>query len=261
MDQCRFLYWNPGLHAARGSTNFRAGIYSMELAFISDIHSNLQALQAVLDFVDSEGIEEIYCLGDVVGYGADPKACLDLVRDRCAGIVLGNHDLAVASESHRAHLPRDGRKAAKHNRAALQDDDLKFLAALPYVGQGPGFRYVHATPGQPELWIRLTSYQLAQKQMGAFEEDLCAVGHTHRPTVFADRLGVHQVRRGHRFIVNVGSVGQPRDGDPRACIGLFDPGAFSFRLARIDYDIEAAAARIREERLPKSLGDRLSKGQ
>jgi diadenosine tetraphosphatase ApaH/serine/threonine PP2A family protein phosphatase len=107
----------------------------------------------------------------------------------------------------------------------------------------------------------LTSFQLAQNQFAAFDEDLCLVGHTHRPTVFSDRLGVYQVRPGHRFIVNVGSVGQPRDGDPRACIGLLETQSWSFRLERVEYDVEAAAARIREEHLPKRLGKRLLTGQ
>jgi diadenosine tetraphosphatase ApaH/serine/threonine PP2A family protein phosphatase len=233
----------------------------MLLAFISDIHSNLQALEAVLAYADDEGVEEFYCLGDIVGYGADPNACLALVRERCNGIVLGNHDQAVVHESYRANLPRDGRKAARHNNTALSEEELAFLAGLPLKEAAHGCAYVHATPRNPDHWIRLTSFQLAQNQFAAFDEDLCLVGHTHRPTVFSDRLGVHQVRPGHRFIVNVGSVGQPRDGDPRACIGLLETQSWSFRLERVEYDVEAAVARIREEHLPKRLGERLLTGQ
>jgi diadenosine tetraphosphatase ApaH/serine/threonine PP2A family protein phosphatase len=248
------------LHEASGATIFRAGTPKMKIALISDVHSNIQALEAVLDFVDDVGVDKIVCLGDIVGYGADPKACLDILRLRCSVLVLGNHDLAVVSESNRHSLPRDGRKAAKHNHAALEKEDLEFLASLPYVASDEGCTFVHATPREPEHWYRLSSYQESQSQFSYFTTDICFNGHTHRPSIISDKLGVLQVRPGHRYLVNVGSVGQPRDGDPRASFGLFDTKEYSYRLVRVEYDIEGAIDRIKEEGLPKRLGLRLRQG-
>lgn len=233
----------------------------MQIALISDIHSNLQALEAVMEWIDEVSADAIFCLGDVVGYGADPSACLEIVRERCSVVVLGNHDLAVSTGENESYLPRDGRKAARHNRTALSEEEIEFLRSLPYTLEESGCALAHATPMHPERWIRLSSFQLSQAQFDFFETDVCFVGHTHKPTVISNKLGVHQVRRGHRYLINIGSVGQPRDGDPRACVAFFDSDSYHYRLDRIEYDIEKAAERIKEEGLPKRLGKRLAWGE
>lgn len=232
----------------------------MQIALISDIHSNLQALEAVMERIDARSVDAIYCLGDTVGYGADPSPCLEMVRERCAANVLGNHDLAVVTEIHEKSLPKDGRKAAQHNREALSEDQLLYLRSLPYVLEETGVTLVHATPLFPEKWMRLGSFQLSTAQFDQFQSDICFVGHTHKPAVISEKLGVHQVRKGHRYLINVGSVGQPRDGDPRACVAFFDTDSYEYSLERIEYDIEKAVERIKEEKLPKRLGNRLLRG-
>ncbi|GMQ80931.1 MAG: metallophosphoesterase family protein [Rhodothermia bacterium] len=232
----------------------------MQIALISDIHSNLQALEAVMERVDEVSVDAIFCLGDVVGYGADPSACLAIVKERCSAVVLGNHDVAVSTGMHENYLPKDGRKASRHNRAAMSDEELEFLQSFPYFLEKNGCSLAHATPLTPERWIRLSSYQLSQDQFDSFETDVCFVGHTHKPTVISDKLGVHQVRRGHRYLINIGSVGQPRDGDPRACVAFFDTEQYKYSLHRIEYDVEKAAERVKEEGLPKRLGKRLARG-
>ena len=121
----------------------------MKIAFLSDIHSNLQALESVLAHVDTQSIDAIYCLGDVVGYGADPIACLELIRKRCAGVVAGNHDLAVATLKDIDHLPPQGREAALHNSEKLSQEDKDYLAALPLVIETGPCTLVHAAPEQP----------------------------------------------------------------------------------------------------------------
>lgn len=239
---------------------FRAGFHIMQIALISDIHSNLQALEAVMERIDGVSVDTIFCLGDVVGYGADPSACLEIVRERCSGIVLGNHDLAVSTGLHASYLPKDGRKAARQNRKALSEGELEFLKSLPYFLEEEACSLVHATPLTPERWIRLSSFQLSQAQFDCFETNVCFVGHSHKPSVISDKLGVHQVRHGHRYLINIGSVGQPRDGDPRACVAFFNTERCEYRLERIEYDIEKAAERIKEEGLPKRLGKRLASG-
>ena len=233
----------------------------MKIAVLSDIHSNLEALNAVLAEIEARGVEAIYCLGDIVGYGAEASACVDLVREACAQSVLGNHDLAVATGRGTRALPPDGQEAARHNRAQLSEAQRTWLAALPLKAEAHGCTFVHATPELPEAWYRVDSYVIAQAQFGHFATDVCFVGHTHTPAVMADRLGVLQVRPGNRYLINVGSVGQPRDQNPRACVAFFDTEAFRYELVRVPYHLERAGARIIAAGLPRRLADRLQEGQ
>ncbi|MBT6581998.1 MAG: metallophosphoesterase family protein [Bacteroidetes Order II. Incertae sedis bacterium] len=232
----------------------------MALAIISDIHSNLPALVSVLKVIESRGISDVYCLGDVVGYGADPAACLELVQKHCKSVVLGNHDLAVATGEGIDYLPRDGQTAALHNAENLSVEQRAWLANLPLVTSVDDITLAHASPGHPEKWLRVESFFLAQDQFNHFDTPVCFVGHTHLPGVLSDKIGVMRVRAGHRYMINVGSVGQPRDGDPRASFGIFDPVSFEFELIRTPYNVDRSVNRIREEGLPSGLGKRLEKG-
>jgi diadenosine tetraphosphatase ApaH/serine/threonine PP2A family protein phosphatase len=233
----------------------------VRLAVISDIHSNLEALQEVLAQIEQMGCEHIVCLGDIVGYGADPGPCVDLVRERCAAVVRGNHDQAVADGTGLEYLPRDGQEAAVHNRKLLSEEQLTYLNALPLVDVFQGFTLAHATPEAPDTWRRLDSFSIARAQFGHFATAVCFIGHTHIPAVMAEKLGVLRVRRGSRFLVNVGSVGQPRDTNPQACFTVFDTDLFTCRFVRVPYDIEATARKIADAGLPKALGQRLRVGR
>lgn len=233
----------------------------MKIAIISDIHSNLPALEAALKSIEEKGVEKIFCLGDIVGYGAEPGPCVDLVRGHCDGVIRGNHDEAVAIERGIGYLPSDGQVAAKHNRKALTDEQLAYLSNLPLVLVTDGFTFVHATPQHPESWLRLDSYQISQQQFEHFDTAICFVGHTHIPAVMADRLGVLQVRPGNRYLINVGSVGQPRDHSPWLSYGLFDTETFSYENVRCPYDVGAAAASILAAGLPHRLAERLKTGR
>jgi predicted phosphodiesterase len=233
----------------------------VRIAILSDIHSNLEALTRALEGIESAGVEAVYCLGDVVGYNADPAACVDLVRERCAGVVRGNHDAAVATDASIDALPTDGRAAARHNRQHLSDEQIAFLADLPLTLTVENCTFVHATPDAPTAWTRLTTYPAAQSQFDHFDTDLCFIGHTHVPAVMADTLGVFQVREGHRYLVNVGSVGQPRDQNPKLSFGLFDTDTFEYHNVRLSYDIDGAAQKIRDaDALPDRLATRLYEG-
>jgi diadenosine tetraphosphatase ApaH/serine/threonine PP2A family protein phosphatase len=233
----------------------------MLVALLSDIHSNFQALETVMGEIDSRGVDEIYCLGDIVGYGADPAKCLEIVQKRCTGVVLGNHDLAVATEFGLNFLPPDGKKAAQHNRSALPEKQINYLAKLPLSIETESFTLVHASPQHPDRWQRLGSFYSSQAQFKHFSTEICFLGHTHSPSVVSDQIGISRVRPGHRFLINVGSVGQPRDGDPRACAALFNTSSFEYELLRIPYDIGAAQSRIHEEDLPPRLAERLQFGR
>ncbi|MFB6274415.1 MAG: metallophosphoesterase [Salinibacter sp.] len=234
----------------------------MRLAVISDIHSNLEALERAFASIDDADVDAVYCLGDVVGYNADPTACVDLVRERCEAVVLGNHDAAVARKADMNFLPADGQEAARHNRAQLSDAQRDYLAERPLTHTAANCTFVHATPDDPTAWKRLTAYPAAQAQFDHFATDVCFIGHTHSPAVMADSLGIFRVRPGHRFLINVGSVGQPRDGDPKLSFGLFDTESLSYENVRLDYDVATAARKIRTaDRLPNQLADRLEEGR
>lgn len=234
---------------------------TVHIALISDIHSNLTALEAVLGVIRETGPDRIYCLGDVVGYGAEPEACVQLVREHCHATVMGNHDLAVATGEGMAYLPTDGQHAADHNREALTTESLAWLRTRPLLHTDEMGTYAHASPQNPDHWMRLDAFTRVKEQFNHFTTDICFVGHTHVPATMSHTLGVFRVRPGHRFLVNVGSVGQPRDGDPRACITWFDTEAVTTRLERVPYNVDQAARRIRDAGLPLRLADRLHEGR
>lgn len=250
----------PGGGAGTFEVSHPAHPPCMRIAILSDVHANLQALETALADLDARGIDHAVCLGDTVGYGPDPGPCVDLVRSRCEIAVLGNHDAAVAREEEVGVLPADGQVAARLHRTLLTDDQLDWLATLPLRAEAHGATFVHASPDVPEAWARLQSFREVQAQFEAFETDVCFVGHSHRPAVASSSVGVHRVRPGHRFLVDVGSVGQPRDRDPRLSYGIFDAEAVSVEMVRLHYDHTRTAARIAEVGLPTSLGDRLRRG-
>ena len=239
----------------------RRNIY-VKLALLSDVHSNLEALTASLETIDERGpIDAVYCLGDIVGYGADPSACVDLVRKHCTAAVRGNHEEAVALERGVSSLPKHGQVAARHNRERLSDDQLDYLGNLPLRLTHNGCTFVHATPDRPEAWRRCGSFNVAKQQFDHFDTDVCFIGHTHIPAVLSNKLGVLRVRPGNRYLINVGSTGQPRDHNPRACVAFFDTEAVEYELVRVPYDVDRAASKIEEADLPQRLADRLKVGE
>lgn len=232
----------------------------MRLAVLADLHANLEALTTVLAEIDRRGVDACLGLGDVVGYGPDPEAVVDLVNERFAATVQGNHDAAVATGEGIAHLPPDGQEAARQHRDWIGDERAAWLAALPLVAEVHGVTLAHAAPLEPERWPRLATFSSVQAQFDAFATDVCFIGHSHRPAVASDHLGVTRVRPGHRFLINVGSVGQPRDGDPRAAFGLFDTETMQYELVRCHYDLARTQTRILSRGLPAGLGERLAQG-
>jgi len=233
----------------------------MRLAILADVHANREALTAVFAEIDRRGADAVLCLGDVVGYGPDPEACVDLVAERCGTTVLGNHDAAVATGQDLGYLPLDGQTAALKHTEWVGDDRIAWLKGLPLVVTVHGVTLAHAGPLEPERWPRLTSFRTVQAQFDAFDTDICFVGHSHSPAVASSSLGVTRVRPGHRYLINVGAVGQPRDGDPRAAFGIFDTEAVSYELVRVHYDLARTQARIAERGLPEGLGSRLARGE
>lgn len=233
----------------------------MRVAILSDIHANLQALTKALEIIDRLHIDEIYCLGDIVGYGANPNECIDLIRTRAKFCVLGNHDLAALDPSHARYFTKPGQISARWTHRVLTDANLSYLHALPYRVDLEHCTLVHASPSQPEAWEYVLSLGIAARQFSAFATPLCCIGHTHVPSICGEDLRTFTFKRGVRYLLNAGSVGQPRDGNPQLCFGVLDLTAWSYKTTRADYDVRAASKAITDAGLPSVLAIRLFFGQ
>jgi diadenosine tetraphosphatase ApaH/serine/threonine PP2A family protein phosphatase len=237
-------------------------------AILSDIHGNLEALRAVLADCRDRA-DGVLCLGDTVGYGADPLPCVELVAERAQAIVSGNHEFAVLGRLPLSWFNLHARAAAEWTRERLEEDHRAYLASLPLATTLGDATLVHASPAQPDEWDYLVT---AEDGFGAFEHFAtrwCFVGHSHTPGLWslgssgpeyeAGAVSV-EMERGRRYIVNVGSVGQPRDRDARAAYAVWDVEAGLVEVRRVHYDIAAARRKIVEAGLPRLLADRLAAG-
>ncbi len=259
----------------------------MRVLILSDIHANLIALETVLS--DAAGqYDTIWCLGDVVGYGPRPNECIDLIRSKSVVCVMGNHDWAVLGRPgiNVDDFNPQARQAVMWTREQLTAENLAFLDELtdvPIHPQGaPDILVTHASPREP-VWEYILTPTIAMENFASFSENICLVGHTHKPAIFRWRLSdvveqelvpatVHYLQPTvgvgvqlstsptQRLIVNPGSVGQPRDNDARAAYALFDTDERIWRQERVAYPIELTQNQMREAGLPKRLSDRLSFG-
>lgn len=247
----------------------------MRIALLADIHSNLEALQACLAHARREGAERYAFLGDLLGYGADPLACLDLVAQmaaRGAPVVRGNHDAACLGGSlHEMSLTP--REAIYWTRKQLGPREREFLAGLPLSVAEADRLYVHASADRPEAWTYITGAKEAAASFAATSARVSFVGHVHHPLVyfttpegapraFAPVPGVPiPLSDYRRWLVIVGSVGQPRDGNPAACYAIHDAASGAYTQFRVPYDAHAAAMKVRAAGLPERLAWRLTVGQ
>jgi len=243
----------------------------MRIAVLSDVHGNLHALEAVLEEVERADVHEVWCLGDIVGYGADPNDCCVAVR-RAADVCLsGNHDLAVTGDLSLDEFSRGAALAARWTQEVLREEHLTWLRSLQPQGEARGVGLYHASPRDP-VWEYVLSSLLAELCLDAQPDRVCLVGHSHVALSFVRREGeaaTGEPRRGGdavdlysgEWLLNPGSVGQPRDGDPRAAWLLLDLDGWRAEWRRTDYDVAGAMAAIRAARLPASLAERLEYGQ
>ncbi len=232
----------------------------MKLAIISDIHSNLQALEEALRLIDRLKVDEIYCLGDIVGYGGNPNECVALVRERCSKVVKGNHDLATVNLSYSDFHPEAGKIANAWTLKVLKAEHRRYLAWLPFKHVGFDCTFVHAAPDSPIDWEHVSSVEAVWRQFQHFSTSVCFVGHTHIPGIIGEDLQTFALRRGIKFFINVGSVGQPRDGNPQLSFGVIDTDAWKYENVRADYDIKGASDAIIRAGLPTILAQRLERG-
>ena len=243
----------------------------MRYAIIADIHANLAAFTTVLDDIKSKGgVEEVWCLGDVVGYGPDPHRCLELLRQHNHICVAGNHDWAAVGKIDTAYFNPAAAAACHWTAQQLSPEDRQYLENLPLVIEKGDFTLAHGSPREP-IWEYILSTSTARENLAYFQTQFCLVGHSHIPFVFeygetgscslsefVDNAVLTLAE--NRLIVNPGGVGQPRDGDPRASYAIYDSEAGSVTHYRVAYDIAATQSRMTEYRLPTSLVKRLSYG-
>lgn len=243
----------------------------MKVAIVSDIHGNRQAFEAVLHEIAESAVNEVWCLGDLVGYGADPDACVELARASAEVCLAGNHDLAVTGDIPLDEFSRGAEIAARWTQEVMTADNIEFLRELESSSVEGTVGLYHASPRDP-VWEYVLSALLAELCLDAQAARVCLVGHSHVALSFERPEGAPatgEARRGGseldlgvgEWILNPGSVGQPRDGDPRAAWLLLDTGAWTARYCRTEYDVAGAAAAIRAARLPDSLAERLEYGQ
>ena len=262
----------------------------MKIAVFSDVHSNLEAYRAsLLDIARRGDVGALWCLGDVVGYGADPEPCVritgaldgalrrpDLDDELAAAVdalagklrraVLGNHDAASFGDRIINFFSEAARAAALWTAENISPPARLFLQGLPLTAAEGDVLLVHATPSRPREFHYITAAAQAREAFDATDARVIFYGHTHRGGVIAGRdggtaaVGVEEFGRGDRYLVNVGSVGQPRDGDSRACYVIYDDAAEAVEFVRVEYDVDAAAEKIRRAGLPGMLADRLYQG-
>jgi predicted phosphodiesterase len=243
----------------------------MRVAIVSDIHGNRHAFEAVLDAIEASECEEMWCLGDLVGYGADPDACVELARRHCAVCLAGNHDLGVRGTLPLEQFSRGAALAARWTQQTITPQTRAYLDSLEPVNLDEEVGLYHASPRDP-VWEYVLSPLQAELCLDAQRHRICLIGHSHVALSFSrvqgssasgetraagEELDLDQ----GEWLINPGSVGQPRDGDPRAAWLELDTGAWRALYRRTEYDIAGAAAAIRAARLPDSLAERLAFGQ
>ncbi|MDP2653135.1 MAG: metallophosphoesterase family protein [Candidatus Omnitrophota bacterium] len=269
----------------------------MKYSIISDIHGNQEAFDAVLEDARRQGAEHFVFLGDIVGYGAEPGACIarlrELIRSPGCICVAGNHDYAVSGKSPRDQYNTYARESVEWTKKQLTSEECGFLDRLPLTERIPlaqgrpsgspgrgtasggrpapdtgGFRAVHANLVAPGEWGYILDIDDAHPNFLLLEEQVCFIGHSHKPLIFLEgdfidwfQEDSFRLEPGVRYIINAGSVGQPRDGNPRASYAIFDDSALTVDIRRVEYDIPRAQQKIIKAGLPRMLADRLSIGK
>lgn len=242
----------------------------MKLAFFSDVHANLEALNAVFEDFVRQKVERSFFLGDAVGYGADPNACVKAICEATPMRLLGNHDYAALGQIETSQFNQYARLSIEWTKEVLSAESIQLLSGFRVQEELEDFHLVHATPKDPLDWEYLLDLDDAEENFDYFSKPVCLIGHSHKPLI------VRKCREEHaalfpenavvlepdwRYIINIGSVGQPRDGNPKACYLLFDTESREARLVRVAYDVGAAQKKMKALNLPEYLIERISAGR
>jgi diadenosine tetraphosphatase ApaH/serine/threonine PP2A family protein phosphatase len=241
----------------------------MRYAILGDIHANLDAFEAVIEDIKKENIDKCVCVGDLVGYGAEPSRCIELTRKICSSCVAGNHDFATIEKTNIEFFNAYARQATLWTRQNISEEHKKFLESLNLVEDVDDlFTIVHGTLYAPALFDYIQTTFDAYLSLQVLEKPICFVGHSHVPiaffldeaVTFSTEPVIH-LKDGVKTIVNVGSVGQPRDDDPRAAYAIYDTEKKTIIIKRVEYDIEKTISKILSAGLPEILGERLRYGR
>ena len=238
----------------------------MKYAIISDVHANLEAVETCFREIESIKPDRVICLGDLVDYCAQPVEVIDIIKKNCDIVILGNHDESQFRHSMIKRYTENARMSSIHTRSVIAEEHIEYFRTLPHSHSENDILFVHASPHEPPYYRYLLDEETASENFGSFTEKLCFIGHSHRPLIFEKSQDtITQVNKTKldpecRYIINVGSVGQPRDGNPKLSFGVFDTGSFEYENIRLEYDIASASEKIMREKLPAHLAKRLFEG-
>jgi predicted phosphodiesterase len=236
----------------------------MRVAILSDIHGNLEALHVVMSFIEENDIDDIYCLGDIVGYGPNPNECVELISEKCSKVVIGNHDHAALGLTSTEYFNDFAKISTYWTSINLTSDNKEYLLSLDFTQNSENYLLVHSTPSEPVMWHYIISEMDAKHEFRQFKQKICFIGHSHFPIIFY-KSGYSREQRvnldqSNKYIVNVGSVGQPRDGNPKTCFCVYNTEIEEIEYIRLDYEIDKTREKIVRAGLPVFLADRLLKG-
>ncbi|OPL10107.1 MAG: hypothetical protein AVO34_12080 [Firmicutes bacterium ML8_F2] len=240
----------------------------MKYAILSDVHSNWEALTAVIEDARQHGTDQFLCLGDTVGYNADPALCLDKIKELAAVIICGNHDYYCSQDAHLNDFPPQLAEIIEWTRKQLSDEQLAYLRQLPLVATVSDFTLVHSNLYQSEGWEYVLKVEEAELHFAHQESAICFNGHTHVPLCFTQDkritrsfYDVVKIKPGFKYLINVGSVGQPRDRDPRSSYVIYDDKTQTVQLRRLKYEVREAQKKLLFAGLPEKLVVRLGLGK
>jgi diadenosine tetraphosphatase ApaH/serine/threonine PP2A family protein phosphatase len=241
----------------------------MKFALISDVHGNLEALESVLRDIEKQGVEKIHFLGDAVGYGCNPNQCVSLIHKHCDVKLLGNHDYAVMGLEQSDNFNQVARASMDWTVKKIKKKSIQILADFEMSSTFLDYYLVHASPEDPESWTYILDINAAQDNFDKFSQSVCLIGHTHVPECYildkdgtvAQKENKSLIRQdGYKYIVNIGSVGQPRDNDPRSCYLIVDTDTDTMYYRRVEYDIGKTQEKMKKAKLPEFLIERLATG-
>lgn len=240
----------------------------MKYALISDVHANLEALNTVLESIEAIGVDSILCLGDAIGYGANPEECANIIREKCDICLMGNHEAAVVGNLDISYFTPYAKDAALWTRNNISQETLHWASDLPLTSSMNNFTLIHGSLYQPEMFNYVQTIADAEYNFNVLETNLLFLGHSHQPLAFFNTkpmtytLGPEiELDNSDKVIVNIGSVGQPRDENPLSCYAIYDSEAKMVELFRVEYDYKKTADKIIAAGLPEALALRLSIGR
>jgi predicted phosphodiesterase len=242
----------------------------MRYGFFSDVHSNLEALRAVIEDIEKEKLEKIFFLGDAVGYGPDPNECVELIQKIATKPLMGNHDYAALDMMETSWFNQYAKEAIEWTKKKLNEKNFQILSDYAMDNRFQIFHMVHSTPKDPTSWDYIFDLDEAEENFRFFQTQICLVGHSHRPFIIkkfdAKQCFLHEdtavkIEEGFKYLINIGAVGQPRDGDNRASYLIYEDEDKIAQLKRVSYDIKKTQKKMRKAKLPQFLIERLYYGR